>query len=431
MYAAMKALDPPAAWANGSGLPTWVSAVVGALHLRQPDMDSLARLSDAEWQAALDFCDRSRLTLALGNCARGQMPPWVRERADRNFAHNRARLGRLRALYQELSAALQPIEFVALKGITHTALSGGRLEDRVQYDVDLYAPWAGALAAREILLSRGYESLAALEEFPTDHLPALIRKTGWEWRGDFFDPEIPTAIELHFRFWDEQTERLAARGVEAFWERRRVQEIGGLRLPVLHPVDALGYTALHVSRHLLRGSVDAFSVLELAWMLERNAGDDRLWKEWRALHSRELRRLEAVAFQLARAWFGCEAAGDAVEAIAELPAGAARWFDTFAASPLCSSWRAHKDELWLHCSLLNSAADRWRVAQRRLFPMRLPGPVDAVYLPEENLSFRRRWIRRWRYAAHLARRFKCHAAALPRTAAGALWWLRTHNAVSR
>ena len=34
----------------------------------------------------------------------------------------------------------------------------------------------------------------------------LIRKTGWKWREDYFDPEMPTAVELHFAFWNERAE---------------------------------------------------------------------------------------------------------------------------------------------------------------------------------------------------------------------------------
>src|SRR5579862_6532318 len=307
------------------GLPAAHEAILRALQLSGPDGDLLTRLDDSGWRATLDFCDRSRLTLALRRRTRDKMPLWVRERTDQNLDGNRKRLQRLLTLYRELAGALGSLKFVALKGVTQIALSGECLEDRVQYDIDLFATLPDALAARELLLHSGFESLTALEHFPTDHLAPLIRKTGWEWRGDFFDPEIPTAVELHFRLWDDDTERLPAAGLEGFWERRAVREIGGLALPVLHPVDALGYSALHILRHLLRGNLDAYSVFELGSMLDRRAADGPFWEQWEQTHSPELQRLEAVSFQLARSWFGCALAPPAVEAIAKLPEPARRW----------------------------------------------------------------------------------------------------------
>jgi MFS family permease len=407
-------------------VPPWAAAVMDALHLGEPRTEPLLQLSESDWRAALDFCDRSRLTLALRNRARHHMPEWVRERTGRDAGKNRQRIQGLQEVYRTVERSLAGhVEFVVLKGITQIALSGGRPEDRVHYDLDLYTPRENILAARDLLLECGYESLTEMEDFPTDHLPALVRKTGWEWRGDFFDPEIPTAIELHYRFWNSPLAKLSADGVEEFWERRLVRQIAGVEMPVLHPADALGYTALHLLKHLLEGSVSVFHVYELALILERHADDEALWRTWQRRHSAELQRLEAVSFELARAWFGCPVGPAAETAIEQLPHAAHSWFQAFASSPLTSQFQPNKDELWLHLSLLHSVADRWSVARRRLFPARLPGPVDAVYLDQSQMSPRRRWLKRIRYGRYVLARVRHHAAALPRTArSGALWWFR-------
>jgi len=400
-------------------IPPWASAVVAALHLRDPRP---LRLSDADWFSALDFCDRARLTLTLRGRAPDSMPAWVQERTARNAANNALRLRGLLDLYRSLAH----FQFVALKGVTQTVLTGAPPESRVQYDIDLYGPPESVLAARDRLLARGYEPLAELKEFPTDHLPALIRKTGWEWRGDFFDLEIPTAIELHFRLWDARSERLEAPGVDGFWSRRVTRQIAGAGMLTLHPADALAFTALHLLRHLLRGNLTPFHVYELALMLDRQAADDNFWSAWQRLHSEPLRRLQAVSFQLAREWFGCEAGPTAQEEIDRLPAATRSWFETFRWSPLTAPFRSNKHEIWLHWSLLDSAAARWSVARHRLFPARLPGPVDAVYLPASRIGWRRRALKRVRYCGYLLSRAWHHAAALPRTAAaGALWWMRS------
>src|SRR5208337_5469908 len=91
-----------------------------------------------------------------------------------------------------------------------------------------------------------------------------------QWRGDFYDPDMPLSIELHFRLWDQQTERFAAGELDCFWERRQARELEGLRFTGLHPADAIAYSALHALRHLLRGDPRLFHIYELAWLLHHH-----------------------------------------------------------------------------------------------------------------------------------------------------------------
>jgi len=403
-------------------LPRGPAAVLAALDLSQPRPDALARLTESQWREALHFCNRSQITLALRHRARDAMPEWVREITDRNLAHNLQRLRAIEDQYRAFSAQLQAagIPFLALKGLTQCPLFGSQPQDRPQYDIDLFTPRETVFAARDALLALGLESMDGMEHFPTDHLPALIRKTGWQWRGNVFDPEMPLAVELHFRFWSGGVERLQAPGVAEFWQRRIVEQVLGL--PVLAVPDALGYACLHLLKHVLRGSARPFHAYEVACFLDSRAGDNAFWTEWRSLHSPGLRRLEAVAFRLVREWFGC-ALGPAQEEIAQLPAAARAWFDHFALSPACVPFDSNKDELWLHLSLLESRRDALAVARRRLFPPRLPPAVDAVFVPDAAMSWRRRVRKHLRWAAYFASRLGHHAMALPSVArSGARWW---------
>ena len=143
-------------------------------------------------------------------------------------------------------------------------------ELRAQYDIDLLLKREDVLAGRDAIGVIGYEPLQGFDRFPLDHLPAMIRKTGWEWRGDYFDPEIPLSIELHFRLWDEHTEGFAV-DTSAFWERREQREVDGVSITALQPADALAYVCLHLLRHLLRGDLRPSHVYELAWFLHGNA----------------------------------------------------------------------------------------------------------------------------------------------------------------
>jgi Uncharacterised nucleotidyltransferase len=415
-------------WLNCRNIPRHAAAALAALHLNDPQYEACSALPGSEWNAALDYADRERFTLALRDAARNWMPDAIRERVDFDAAKNLVRLRGIEQTYRELAEWFQEagIEFVPLKGITHAGLFGSNPHSRVQYDLDFWLPKDHAVSAQTLLLARGYEVLPGARERTTDHLPALARKTGWQWRGDFFDPEIPLSVELHFQFWNRRMERFAAPGVERFWERRVPRPLAGSILPALHPADTVAYAALHALKHALQGSIRVFHVYEIAAMLHARASDDAFWGEWRELHPPGLRRLEAIAFQLARSWFGGNISLVVAEETESLPLNIKIWFEEFALSPATQSFHANKDHLWLHLCLLESRRDAWGVAALRLFPHTLPSAAGDSFVPEKDLSWRD-WVR-WRlhWAVHALQRAWHHAAALPGTLrSGLRWWRRT------
>ena len=409
-------------WTNCTAMPRIPAAVLGALHLSDPDTSLLGEFAEREWREAIEFAHRSTVGLDLARAARAAMPEWVRLELDGCAARNRERIRRACRIYSEIQTRFQAegLPWAALKGVTHSALFGENADERQQYDIDIYVPPERALEARDIFLEWGYEPLRSMEAVSTDHLPAMVRKTGWEWRGDYFDVDAPFVTEIHVQFWNEKLERLAAPGVEGFWDRREQRAAAGLELPMLAPPDALGYAALHLLKHVLQGSTRPYHALEIARFLEAHAGEDAFWRAWRDLHPPGLRRLETVGFRFAQCWFGCEMP----EAAGPLPAAVESWFEQFAASPLARPFRPNKDELWLHLTLIDSRWDRWRVARRRLLPMQMPGPVSEVCVPRSQMTPRRRLLQQSRLAIFAAGRLRHHALALPRVVeSGARWWL--------
>jgi MFS family permease len=404
-------------WPNCSDLPASARAILSALHRTDPDFTGLDRLNDAEWREALAYCDRSRLTLPLREIAGERVPPWVRDRLDRNAAANRTRMHGieqdLRSIRHWLDEA--GIEFVPLKGHTHTALFGSTEDSRVQYDIDLWLPHERVHDAQAVMVSHGYVPMAGMESSPTDHLPALIRQTGWQWAGDYFDPQIPVAVELHFRLWNPALERVDAPDTEAFWERR----CNGM----LHRADALAFAALHALKHLLRGKVTPFHVYEIAGILDSSAADDPFWEEWLRLHPDGLRRLEAVAFRLAREWFGGQIAPAAQAQIDQLPTAVQVWFQEFAIAPAISPFHSNKDELWLHLSLVDSKRDAWNIVCRRFAPRHLPALNTTAFIADSELTRRQRIRQQLARLAFTIGRARHHALSLPATArSGARWW---------
>ncbi len=412
-------LNAPVAWDN-AGLPRAVAAVLAALRFRGDSRSQLQTLSDAEWDRTLAFTDPAGLTLILGATCREHLPEWVRARIDRNLAGNTARLGRMRAALVEIAAQLemQSIQYLLLKGFSNESEYVLDPYLRMSFDIDLFAPRESLQPARDAICWLGYEEVKGTEQLPTDHTSPLIRKTGWQWTGDLFDPGNPGCIDLHFQFWDTATERIEAPGAADFWERRVLKE----GLPVLHPADRLGYTALHLLRHLLRGNVRATHVYEIAYFLHTQADNEAFWNSWKSLHPQPLRRLEAVSFLLAARWFACNLPAAAREEVERLPEDVSRWFDEYAASPVQNKFQPNKHELWLHFSLIDSAADCRRVLFRRLLPHTLPGPVDSIFVPETQMTRQMRARRKMKFAAHLGARTLHHARALPVTLAHGVAW---------
>jgi len=352
------------------------------------------------------------------------MPDWVRDCADRNLANNAERWRRMQVTYQEAARAFRDagLEFAVLKGFSHCPRFVSDPRYRPQGDLDLLFREEQVNQAYEVALGLGYEPARPRDSHPLNHLPTLIRKTGWEWKGDFFDTEIPVSLELHYQLWQAETERFTPGGLEAFWDRREGREVDGVLFTGLHPADEVAHAALHVLRHLLQGSLRPLHVYELAWMLHRSADASDFWSTWPELHDASLRRLEAICFALAQRWFDCRMPEAVCDEMERLPAPVDRWVAEYGWAPLAARFHPNKDELWLHWSLLDSASARLTVLRRRLLPEQLPGFVDSAHIPDQQRTWRMRVCGYGRSFQYAAARLSHHVRAVPATAGSAVRW---------
>jgi len=132
--------------------------------------------------------------------------------------------------------------------------------------------------------------------------------------------------------------------------------------------------------------------------------------------------VEAICFDIARQWFGCRLPAGAQEATEQLPERVRAWLAAYAHAPVVNLFHSTKDELWLHLSLLDPGASRLRVLRRRLLPLQLPGPVDAVHLPDDAIGWRVRLRAAARYWLFVTSRMLRHARVLvPTLWSGAAW----------
>jgi predicted MFS family arabinose efflux permease len=405
------------------------AAVISALRFAPESGSALMRLTADEWDALLRFGDKTQLILPLHQRLGGMFPPDIREAVDRRAAGQRQRTELLKSTYRAIDDKLQRagIPYAVLKGFTHCPGFIRDLDNRAQYDIDLYSPEAYR-DVYEALRQLGYEPIQGLDRFPLDHLPTLVRKTGWEWRGDFFDPALPLSLEVHYRLWDSETERLYPKRLDEFWERKVVRNEHGLIFTSLNAADLPGYAALHLLRHVLRGDLKPLHLYELASFLHSHADNVSLWQIWKHQHDASLRALESLSFAIAERVFACKLPDAALQEIVDLPRPVLRWLEVYGDSPIRSQFHPNKHELLLHMSLLETAADRRIVFMRRMLPLRMPGPVDAVHIPEARLTWRIQIRKRWRYWLFVSSRALRHVRLIaPMIAAAVSWSLSTRG----
>ncbi len=392
-------------------VPNPVLAVLEALRFNGPSAERLSAIQEQDWPALLTWCDARQVTLLLHARCGDQLPEHVQQRMCINRHRYAERFIRIESGLAEIADVLdrRRIEFVLLKGISHApALTPDPLL-RAQGDIDLWFAPEAVEEARNALVSLGYAPRSHHRTADDRrHLTPMARPGNWKWLGDMFDPDMPIHVEAHFQLWSDATEYIIIPGQIDFWNRRITRDFGGRSVPILCTQDLVGFAALHFLLHLLHGDLPLQRAWEIANFLHENAANEECWSGWRKLHSPALRRLEALAFAIARIWFCCDVHHGVIREIQGLADDVRLWLDHFALSPLKQRSVPNKDELWLHLALIPGTADRARVLLRRLFPF--------VLARKGGLSGSR--------IAH-------HGRTLTPTVLGGLHWLRLKRQVNR
>jgi hypothetical protein len=410
---------------------------LAALNFRDPEFEGLRALDDSGWRELFSLCDSSHLTLALRTICRDNGPEWARSRIERNVAENTLRFNRIKNEYSEIAAALAKIgaDHLVLKGFGHWPGSGPNPRLRMQSDIDLFCLSSSLPDALRLLKSLGYEADPKSVHSPsTQHLPTMVRTNKYEWKGNFFDPELPLSVDLHFRFWNAESEGFGPDGLDQFWVRRIYARLDEIQFPTLNPVDALGYASLHALRHILLTSLLTNHLYELAWFLHSHAGNTQFWRAWITFHGDSLRRLEAICFSLAATWFDCDLAPEAREEIDKLPQHSKKWVAEYGFSPLEAHFRCNKDALWLHYGLITTAKAKRRVLRERLLGTRIPSVEAFVEGDAKTSSVQvERQITlsvRFRHLAYVCGRIIYHVHSLPEALWRGMNWWRSSKVIS-
>jgi MFS family permease len=354
-------------------IPNHVEALLAALRFRDSSSDKLNELQESQWQELLSFCDSMHMTLPVGEVCGGILPAWVRSRIEHNLADNSRRFLRIKGVYSEVAGALREanLEFLVINGFAQSPDYVENPRMRVQPGIDLFCPIETVYRARDVVARFGYRPESGLNRAPSHRLAVMNRESSYQWRGNFFDPEIPVGVKLHFHFWDETSTRFRPPGLEAFWPRRVGRQLEEISFLGLAPADNLGYSSLRLLKDLLRGEWTLDQVYEIAHFLHMSAENDSFWQNWQDLHDPTLRSLEAISFRIARNWFACDTSEQVTAEIKQLKPSIQQWFRHFSHSPLSATFRLNKDALWLHMSLLESRRAQAAVLCKKLLPSRI------------------------------------------------------------
>ncbi len=389
--------------------------VLRALRFDGDCREALREIPERSWPRLLRMTDEAQLTLPLALRCAEFLPQEVRTRVREDLARNSERFQRTLSAYDRMASALNArgIEFLVLKGFTQWPRYCEDLRFRAQYDIDFFVAPERAHEAAATIAALGYEPVRESRGPATDHLPTMLLRNGWRWRGDYFDPEMPPMVEVHFRFWNEGREMFPVAGAEDFRSRSVVREIEGRKVPALCDADAFAYATWHALRHVLHGNLRLYHVYEIAHFLDRTAGDDAFWSG--CAHA------DGAAIKLAWEWFHPRTHPAALERVNALPRAAARWFDEFVFSPALAMERPNKHELFLHLCLAQSWRNRIRIAARRLLPTNPPRVEKDPHIARADLKMR---LRRAAFRiGFLARRALSHVRSLgPLALGGVQWW---------
>ncbi|MBV8552223.1 MAG: nucleotidyltransferase family protein [Acidobacteriaceae bacterium] len=400
-------------------IPRHGIALLQALQFSDPDSQELPHLTTPEWDALLELCDETQLTLLVGDLCRAALPDWVRTRIDQNYLDNARRFARLRKELLELAESLSAhsIEFALLKGFSHFPDFCPHPLLRAQGDIDIWCLPERISEARDALTAIGYRAIGVSE---SRHLAPMIRETRWDWRRDYFAPDLPIPVDLHYQLWDAEREYLPGPSEKEVWHRRSEIFSDGCPLPALDLADTLAFAALHLLMHLLHGDVRLQRAWEIAFFLDSHTSDTKFWHRWQTLYSSRVRELQLVIFALARRWFSCSVPPLIADEFEALPDDIRLWIEKYGLSPIEGLFVPNKDELWLNMCLLRSLRAKIHIFFRRLLPVHA---ADLGRFGEVSGS-RRGIAQRLSTFCFLLWRAVYHSKTLFPTCLGGLRWYR-------
>ncbi|MCI0627338.1 MAG: nucleotidyltransferase family protein [Acidobacteria bacterium] len=397
------------------------SQLLDYLNFRNSDAPCAA-LDEQSWSRALATTDTAGLTFHLLAKLRrlghvGNLPQRVQERLARNERDHTARVMAMSSEFVEFNRLLQSrsIRYLTLKGLTYWPDFVDSIDHRVQYDHDFLVDPDDVQQTSQLFAELGYTPLESPGELAVDHLPTLVKKTGWAWKGNLYDPDIPRAVELHFQLWNSDFELIPIRFPMDVWTRAIQQSFQGKRVPTLCLQHTLLYGILHVFRHLLRNDLRLSHLYEISYFLETHVTDSAFWEDFAQQLQTCPQSLKAAAtvLELARHCFGnCVPPRMDAMIREHLPPAGALWIERFGKKEALHCFRKSKSALLLHLAFVGGS--RWKLLRRKWIPRHWPLPSFGVQVPEAACGAAFRLRQRIHYVIQIVKRAGFHVSELAR-----------------
>jgi Uncharacterised nucleotidyltransferase len=403
-------------------IETAILSYLGFQPAPSPHQRVLCQASEKQWRQVLALADTAGLTLFLrANLKqRGDfqgLPGSIQQALEQRFQDN---VARTEAICQELIQfnrlfQVQNIRYLNLKGQVLYPDFVNERRNRLQYDHDFLIRPEDLERTYALFLSLGYSPLPSSSKLAVGHLPTLVRKTDWKWKGNLFDPEIPRAVELHFQLWDSKFDKISIRSLDDVWRNSEVAAFEAVALPVLSRQHNLLYCVLHSFRHLLRNDLRLSHLYEIGYFLHRRCENASFWPGFlkSLLSCSNSCRVTATMLELARRTFGAEPEPMTTQFINEhLSPAAALWVEEFGIRESVHCFRRSKSALFLQLDFVEGLVGKSVVIARKLIPRHLPLSSFGVQTPAErrNRLFRSsKWLHD---AGQMVRRAFFHAVTL-------------------
>ncbi|MGB7642870.1 MAG: nucleotidyltransferase family protein [Terriglobales bacterium] len=310
-------------------------------------------LSPREWTRVLQWLDGSGLAFYfLRNLeetnATDAVPSWVLSYLTRNFTDNRERVEAMSRRFAFLNRRFSEagVQYAVIKGFSLVPEFCPDATLRHQGDLDYLVEGEFPADARCVLGEAGYiakESRSSTEEIyvAPGGEPSLSARQ--------YSPRAPHAVELHLDIWDSGMHGVPSISNLFSARRAEMQHWNGLTFPALAVEDAFLLQVVHAWHHLFTLWMRMSCLFEIAYFLNRRAGDTELWSriEECAGDNVVLQEFVVIVSELAARLFA-----------SPLPSLVERWGDRI--RPAVRTWIEHYARYWAFCEL--------PVYQFRLFP---------------------------------------------------------------
>jgi putative nucleotidyltransferase-like protein len=383
---------------------------------------ALWRASETQWQDAVAFADTAGLTLSLldrlkqrGDFSKLSLP--MQRGLARRFQDNVSRTNVIGQELIELNRMLQTrsVRYLNLKGQALCPDFVARREYRLQYDHDFLIRSEDLQRAYALFFDLGYSPLPSSRRLAVGHLPTLVRKSGWKWQGNLFDPEIPLAVELHFQLWDPKFDKIPIRALDDVWENSISIPFLSFSIPVLSREHTLLYCVLHAFRHLLRNDLRLSHLYEIGYFLHNHSGQRDFWERFlRSIaYCSKSCRAAALIFELACRVFHAQV-GTAVSqfVIEHLSPATAAWIEEYGVRESIYCYRRSKSAIFLHLDFVEGVVAKSTVTARKLIPRHPPLSSFGIHTPEDGQDRKFRSRKLLSDSSHFVQRILFHAQAL-------------------